>query len=355
MKNNDTVKKRNAAAAGNIGIDIIPQFKCKESSCFDDVIKPGHITHIEGSEIHPGGSTANTGLAMNIFGTDTIICGKTGNDHFGQMLRNMITSLAGKKAASGLIPDEDIHTAWSVILAVPGLDRSILQNPGANDLFGCDDIDFDTISECSLLHFGHPPSMKKMYSNEGEELTKLFKKAHSNGLLTSLDMCSVDPDSDAGKQDWKKILEHILPLTDFFVPSEDELRYMLKAEKNAAPDALAAEARKMGASNILIKCGSKGMYYSNGDAQAISEIASKLEIPAGSMESWTDANGYAPAKKVKKEVSGLGAGDTSIAAYLSAMLQGLPFEKCVDLALTEGALCVGTPDALSGLLPFEQL
>lgn len=354
MKNFDTAKKRKAAAAGNIGIDIIPLFTCRNASCFDDIIKAGHITHIEGSEIHPGGSPANTGLAMNIFGTDTIICGKIGNDDFGHMLKDMIISIAGEKAAAGLITDDNIHTAWSIILAVPGLDRAILQNPGANDFFGCDDIDFGAISECSLLHFGHPPSMKKMYLNEGEELAKLFEKAHSNGLLTSLDMCAVDPDSDAGKQNWRKLLERILPLTDFFVPSEDELRYMLRTDKGTSPDAMAAEARKMGASNILIKCGSKGMYYSNGDARTISEIASKLEMPAGSMDSWSNANGYVPAKE-QKEVSGLGAGDTSIAAYLSAMLQGLPFERCVDLALTEGALCVGAPDALSGLLPFEQL
>ena len=73
------------------------------------------------------------------------------------------------------------------------------------------------------------------------------------------------------------------------------------------------------------------------------------------MDSWIGVSGQAPAKKAKKEVSGLGAGDTSIAAYLSAMLRGCEFRDCIDIALTEGALCVTAEDALSGLLPFDQL
>ena len=54
-------------------------------------------------------------------------------------------------------------------------------------------------------------------------------------------------------------------------------------------------------------------------------------------------------------LSGTGAGDTSIAAFLTAMLNGYPIEKCMQLASATGASCVEAYDALSGLKSFEEL
>lgn len=47
------------------------------------------------------------------------------------------------------------------------------------------------------------------------------------GLTTSLDLVAVDPDSEAAGMDWARILERVLPYVDFFVPSIEELGYML--------------------------------------------------------------------------------------------------------------------------------
>ncbi|MCI2061196.1 MAG: carbohydrate kinase family protein [Eubacteriaceae bacterium] len=351
----EEIKKRKAACAGNIGIDIIPHFTNKKAGSVADVIIPGRITHIEGSGVHPGGSPGNTGLAMNLFGIDTVICGKTGNDPFGDMLCRMLDDAGGAGTSAGIIRSDDVYTAWSVIISPAGLDRSILQNPGANDDFGFDDIDFDLLRGCSLLHFGHPPSMKKIYENSGRELVRIFSAAQEAGMLTSLDMCAVDPSSDAADCDWQEFLAEVLPYTDFFVPSIDELKYMTGAHAKEPPEMTARRARELGASNILIKCGSDGMYFENAGEAVIRSIEDRLEISTGSMDSWIGVSGSAPAKKAQKEVSGLGAGDTSIAAYLSAMLRGYDFRDCIDLALTEGALCVTAEDAVSGLLPFEEL
>ena len=54
-------------------------------------------------------------------------------------------------------------------------------------------------------------------------------------------------------------------------------------------------------------------------------------------------------------LSGTGAGDTSIAAFLTAMLEGYTPEKCMQLAAATGACCVAAYDALSGLKPFAEL
>ena len=50
-----------------------------------------------------------------------------------------------------------------------------------------------------------------------------------------------------------------------------------------------------------------------------------------------------------------GAGDTSIAAFLSALLKGYPLEECLDLMAAAGACCVESYDALGGLKPLDEL
>lgn len=54
-------------------------------------------------------------------------------------------------------------------------------------------------------------------------------------------------------------------------------------------------------------------------------------------------------------MSGTGAGDTSIAAFLTAMLGGYTIEECMQLSTATGASCVTEYDALSGLKSFSEL
>ena len=53
--------------------------------------------------------------------------------------------------------------------------------------------------------------------------------------------------------------------------------------------------------------------------------------------------------------SGTGAGDTSIAAFLTGVLRGYGPADCAALAAAEGACCVTAYDALSGIRPIEEL
>ena len=59
--------------------------------------------------------------------------------------------------------------------------------------------------------------------------------------------------------------------------------------------------------------------------------------------------------KKDKVASGTGAGDTTIAAFLSAILAGKDWQDALHLATATGALCVQTYDALSGIIPLEDV
>ena len=366
------MKDNKIAVLGALSVDICPTFtgtfNTGRTPDFSHVIKPGAITHIEGNEIHPGGPVANTGIALSFFGIEPVMCAKIGDDEMGKMLLNIIGSeLKGAHQAPGSISiDNTAPTAYSIILAPPGIDRAILQNPGANDTFSFDDINWDEVKNCKLLHLGHPSTMANMYKDDGEELLRILKTANKLGLVTSLDLCAIDPASVAGKADWEKIMERVIPYTDFFLPSIDDLSNvfpnLFEELSDALNDAssncdskielarkLAELSHQLGAGTVLIKLGEDGMYYSNGDASFFSNIETKLGFKPGLMGNWAGREGHLPAIKVDNNISGLGAGDVTIAAYLAAMVRGFSFDETIEKARNAGAQCVTYASATGGL------
>ncbi|MBO5292745.1 MAG: carbohydrate kinase family protein [Lachnospiraceae bacterium] len=360
--------KKKVIAAGHICLDITPVFPPKREESLTDIMTPGRLIHMKGVDVHTGGSVANTGLAMKLLGADVSLMGKIGKDPFGDMVCNILRKY---HADDGMLISEEESTSYSVVLAIPGIDRIFLHNPGANDSFCSEDVPQKALEEAALLHFGYPPIMKKMFQNDGRELVELMKRAKACGTATSLDFASIDPDSEAGEADWRKILEDVIPYVDFLVPSVEELCYMLDRERFARwkertgnrdvtelldverdIKPLAEQCMKLGAKVLLIKCGAAGMYYRTADRYVLEGIGQKAGID---LERWADKSGFERSFVPDRVVSGTGAGDTSIAAFLTAMLEGYDLEESVQLAAATGACCVAAYDALSGLKPFGEL
>ena len=192
-------------SAGHICVDITPMFPSRETfSSLTEILVPGQLIQMDGVSVHTGGSVANTGLALKKLGCDVLLLGKIGDDSFGQMIREIFARYGGE----GLIVDPKVTTSYTVVLAVPGIDRLFLHAPGANDTFVSADISDTVWEDAALFHFGYPPLMKRMYEEEGRELVDMFQRAKAHGLATSLDLAAVDPRSPAERQtggaSWKR-------------------------------------------------------------------------------------------------------------------------------------------------------
>lgn len=357
---------RKIISAGHISLDITPAFSQKGAgSDVRDLLEPGKLIHVGRAHVHTGGSVANTGLALKILGADVQLIGKIGNDAFGMMIRQILR----QHGVEGVIVDERGGTSYSIVIAVPGIDRIFLHHPGVNDTFSNKDIPEAALEDAVIFHFGYPPLMKSMYENEGRELLTLFRRVKEKGISTSLDFSSIDPNSAAGRADWKKILSGVLPYVDFFVPSFEELCYMLdrdkyktlvasgkdmteliRIDKDVKP--LAEKLLEMGCKVILIKCGVTGMYYQTASGSILEKTGVRLGL---NIEEWKNRSGFQPCFEADAVLSATGAGDTSIAAFLASVLRGYTPDKCVALAAAEGACCVTAYDSLSGLKPLDEL
>lgn len=353
--------------AGHICLDITPVFPDQKAARIGDIMIPGKLIHTKEADVHTGGAVANTGLAMKILGADVTLMGKVGADAFGDMVRNILKKY---DADQGLSVSKEESTSYTVVVAVPGIDRIFLHNPGANDTFGCEDIDDEKVREADLFHFGYPPIMKKMYRHDGEELAEMLRRVKKQHTAISLDLAAVDEKSEAGMADWRKILERALPYVDFFVPSVEELCFMLDRDRYeewsmraAGRDMtevitpedvrpLAQMAVSLGAKVVLIKCGAPGMYYKTAAGEGMNALCENLGL---AVKDWSGKEGFERSFVPEKILSGTGAGDTSIAAFLVSVLEGCSMEEAVQMALATGACCVAAYDALGGLKPLAWL
>ena len=133
-------------SAGHICLDITPVFPAgKQYDQLSSLLVPGKLIQTEAADVHTGGSVANTGLALKLLGCDVTLMGKVGDDAFGMMIRNILE----RYGAGGLLVDPESSTSYSVVLAVPGVDRVFLHNPGANDTFSGADIPDEVLEDAA--------------------------------------------------------------------------------------------------------------------------------------------------------------------------------------------------------------
>lgn len=359
---------RKAIVAGHICIDITPTFSenCFRGTDLGEFLKPGRLIQTGAPNVHTGGAVANTGLGMKVLGAEVRLIGMVGRDAFGGMTQSILVRYG---ADVRLIEEKDAVTSYSVVLAVPGIDRIFLHCPGANDLFDGARIPDSDLEDASLFHFGYPTLMRKMYADGGESLSALFARMKNRGMTTSLDMAAVDPESDAGRADWKEILRKTLPQVDFFVPSFEELVFMLDREKHeqlrkkaAGGDMtrvlsleedirpLAEQCLELGAKAVLIKCGAPGMFLMTSDR--MQEAGTLL---AGKEAAWNGFVHFEKSYRVDQVLSGTGAGDVSIAAFLTSVMEGADPGTALENAAAAGALCCMSYDAISGLRPLKEI
>ena len=352
--------------AGHICLDITPAFDAWAGGSLSRLLTPGKLVHVGAADVHTGGCVANTGLALQRLGVPARLVARVGCDAFGGLVRDLVQT---EGADCRLISDTESSTSYSVVLAPPGIDRVFLHNSGANERFSETDVTDDLLAGARLFHFGYPPLMLRLCRDNGRELLTLFKRVRALGLATSMDMAAMDPGSEAARVDWPSLFPLLMPLTDFFLPSAEELCFMLdrarhtewlaRADGGDVTDVLdigqdvaplAASLLAMGCKVVVIKCGARGMYYRTAGAEAFKSCGLPLDPDA-----WADREGFQPGFVPGQVISATGAGDTSIAAFLASVLEGCTPERCVQRAAATGACCVEAYDALSGLKSLPEL
>ncbi|MBN1993095.1 MAG: carbohydrate kinase family protein [Anaerolineae bacterium] len=350
---------KSCVVAGHICLDVIPPLI--GAGDFEAVFRPGRLLETGPALMSTGGAVSNTGLALHKLGIDTRLMGKVGDDTFGRVILNLISSVADQLVSGmSVIPGE--ASSYTIILNPPHTDRIFLHCAGANNTFAADDINYNLLRQVALFHFGYPPLMKRMYRHNGAELIKAFRQAKTTGVTTSLDMAMPDPNGPSGQVNWPAILGEVLPSVDLFTPSIEEILLMLYPAtfKEVAGQArpitpalaskIADDLLALGAKVVLLKAGHLGLYLRTANQAGLSGMGRAR--PANPAR-WANRELWSPVFAVNV-MGTTGAGDATIAGFLAAFLRDLPPTEAVTIAAAVGGCNVEAADAVSGIRSWEK-
>lgn len=345
--------------AGHIALDILPDMSSLKP---EEVIGAGKVFEIGRISYSTGGAVSNTGLALHRLGIDVDLLAVVGADWVG---RAIIDYVRGYDSALGdhirVLPAA--ASAYTIVIEPGNHDRTLLTHTGVYNGFGVDNIDLDLAANCKLFHLGYPTLLPRLYEHDGAGFLELLQAVKDLGPVTSVDMSLPAPDSPSGQADWRAILRRCLPFVDIFVPSIEEIMFMLRradhdrwggqiiARMTADYLAdLAGELLEMGVGIAGFKLGERGLYL--GASSDVGRLTCLLRIGQAPAD-WVGIRTWRPPFQV--QVAGTtGAGDAAYAGLIAALIRGLDYQECARWACAVAACNIEAADATSGVRAWDE-
>jgi ribokinase len=263
--------------------DVVPQFGQVEKL-------------VDSANLVLGGSAAIVACGLARLGAPTALAAVVGDDVFGRFVVAELDA-AGVDTAWVRI-DPRVPTAVTVVLSAG--DRAILTYPGTVGATGPDVVDLDLLTRVRHVHSASMFLQPKLAPQVGE----FFRAARASGATTSLDT-NWDP---SGR--WTGVLP-LLDCTTVLLPNAAEL---LALTGCADIDAAAQSVVDRGCM-VALKNGAAGGVLFGDAGSAITAQAPPVDA-----------------------VDTTGAGDSFDAGFISALVEGLPGDRCLQRAVLCGSL-----------------
>ena len=358
---------KKAIVAGSIALDIVMKLPDVNPGQIQSIFSQGKITNLSGVHMYLGGETGNTGLAMSKMGIPVTVACKIGHDHPGKMIQEIFSEY---DLDSRIKIADHANSTVAISVTPPGMDKISFLYKGAGQTFMWEDVPADSLASADLFHFGYPTAMDHLFADEGSEFLKIFSEAKKFGITTSVDTTLPDLNSPAGQVHWKSILEKVLPFVDIFVPSIEETLFMLDRDQyirevervgggnmvdHIDPNQVAeigSSLIAMGPKIVLIKMGKQGLYLKTADKNSFTSFGRAAPVK---FDDWYDRELWDPALDTEPIRSTTGAGDTAIAGFLSAFLQGEKPERALEIASMAASLCISSYDTVSKIGKLSEI
>ncbi|MBD3422556.1 MAG: hypothetical protein GF398_20765 [Chitinivibrionales bacterium] len=352
--------------AGLLCFDVIPKFYDTGAQTLCEIMRPGKLVEMSECGMGTGGPVANTGIALQKLGSSVCFNARVGDDDYGELTMKYMSqtgNVDGIRVVPGAV------SSYTVAIAPPRIDRIFLHNPASNNDYCSSDLTSELVAKCKHFHLGYPPLMRSLYENSGTELVSIFKMAKKAGAITSCDMSLPDPDSASGAAPWGDILCAVLPYVDIFLPSVEEILYMLEKDtflhmKEAHNDAdlidvltpddysrLGETLIGMGCKVASLKSGHRGFYVITAGESELQTLSASWD---GDCTNWADRELWQPAWSVDSIASATGSGDCAVGGFLSGFMRGFDIEKTLKCAVCLGWQNVQELDGTSGVRSWEE-
>jgi ribokinase len=277
---------------GDINVDVLMSISSYP--------QPGEDATAEKVILRPGGSAANTALALTKLGVKTNMIGRTGDDTWADIALEPLTK-AGVDIRS-IRRDPDKPTGLIFIPVTANGERTMFSYRGANLRISPSEIEPQTLANSSILHLS---GYNFLVSPQKEASYRALELAQNMGIDLSMDIGTV-PAVQA-----KPELERILPLLNLVILGSDEAGDLLSSQ--TSEEAIPALLER-GVRMVAFKLGQDGCI--------VADRTGMYRLPAFEVET----------------VDTTGAGDAFCAGMLFARLHDLSLPAAGLLANALGGL-----------------
>jgi sugar/nucleoside kinase (ribokinase family) len=267
---------------------------------------------VDRADLTIGSSSVIMACGAARLGLRVIFAGLCGDDLFGRYMLDAMHEYGIDTSPVECKPGET--TGLSVILN-RGTDRAILTLPGQMPYLAAAHLSDELLSRARHLHI----ASYFLQTVLQPDLPDVFRRAHAQGLTTSLDT-NWDPSGE-----WRGF-DELLAQVDVFLPNENEALALTRQDK--VEDALEHLARRC--PTVAVKLGARG-----GIAHRDGETAVTGAIKVDVMDT-------------------VGAGDTFDSGFLYGYLHGWPLEKSLKLAVACGSLSTRAIGGTAGQPTLEE-
>jgi sugar/nucleoside kinase (ribokinase family) len=261
---------------------------------------PGDLIATDDFLLQPGGCAANTAIALRRLGVPVAVCGRVGDDLFGVhveadlVARGIDTTLVSRASGYG--------TSKTVVIPVAGEDRRFIHTFGANAALTAGDVTSAALEAAEVVYVGGYLVLPAL---DQDQLAERFRVARAGGATIALDVVA-----PTGRSLSLDAVRALLPLTDYFLPNDDEAR-ALTGERD--PYEQAGRFLEAGARIVVIKMGARGAL--------VRTARESFEVPAPPVD----------------VIEPSGAGDAFAAGLVLGILEGWSLDRQVRFASVMGA------------------
>ena len=196
---------------------------------------------------------------------------------------------------------DGVATSSSIVTTRPDGARPALHKKGATGAFYVTDVQLDRVIDTKIFHVGGVGLMDRM--DQGRTV-EVMRAATARGCITTLDVF-------AATRDDFKLVEPLLPYTDYFMPSEEEAMALSGLSEY---EQVARHLLDAGAGAVVLTLGADGAMYRDRQGAA-------FELPAYQID----------------VVCTCGCGDCFNAGFATGLHLGLDPAGCVRLGQASSA------------------
>lgn len=273
---------------------------------------PGDEVFIINESRSPGGSAANTIVALSRLGIKAGFLGKVGQDEDGEYI---LDNLKKEGVETGLVKTSTLHTGIILGFVDKAGERALYAYPGANDRFSADPSYIERLNSSRFVH------LSSFVGDDALLKQKILLDELSGPKISfAPGMLYAHKGSSANVQS-------ILKKTDVLFINRQEMLILTGKDYEDGSKELIEKGAKL----VVTTLGKEGCF--------ISEKSSTRRVPAVGIQA----------------IDTTGAGDSFAAGFLFGILNDYPLEECGRIGAFIASECIKKMGARDGLPGLEKL